>query len=311
MNACLAPQLRGQAFPLDWQGQVHSVFDHAVNIALCAAPCELPHQMDAAAPRLLTLLDSPRNMGERCLVVPAFALLRATPLMPGMPVRAEQGTLIAAHSTHAFSAYPVWKTTLVPEGMHVLHAPHLPLSCLADVMRIAGLTPHPAPWGHTLYQRMARWVAEEDLATQCAGLTALVGAGPGLTPAGDDMLVGWLCGRQIAYALGDHGLCRQVSRNLDSRDKVIRRELRGLLHTKPALSTDISRAFLEDALRGCFSRPLARLGRIVLATSQRHVSPTLQLKVLHQAVNVAARFGASSGRDGAYGLLLALTSDLF
>ena len=106
-------------------------------------------------------------------------------------------------------------------------------------------------------------------------LARVVGAGPGLTPAGDDFLVGLCC------AL--HGL---------------RHPLLGLVNkVLPALlssTTLVSQTLLCDSLDGSFQLPLVRLRQALMS----NVGPSQLRAALHQAMNI----GASSGCDGAWGL---------
>jgi hypothetical protein len=106
----------------------------------------------------------------------------------------------------------------------------------------------------------------------------LIGLGPGLTPAGDDALIGWLAGIEL---LGTDRrrelLCQAV------RERVTR-------------TTDVSRAHLEDALAGEFSEPLARFANALLR------SPAEAPRALADLAAV----GATSGLDAAAGLFAAL-----
>jgi hypothetical protein len=106
----------------------------------------------------------------------------------------------------------------------------------------------------------------------------LVGLGPGLTPAGDDALIGWLAGTAL---LGP-----------DRRSEVLCQAVRARL----ARTTDVSGAHLEDALAAAFSEPLAQFANALvrdLAEAQR-------------ALADLAAVGATSGLDAAAGLLAAV-----
>jgi hypothetical protein len=106
----------------------------------------------------------------------------------------------------------------------------------------------------------------------------LVGLGAGLTPAGDDALIGWLAGIAL---LGT-----------DGRSDVLRQAL----HSRLARTTDVSRAHLEDALAGEFSEPLARFADALTR------SPADAQRALAELAAV----GATSGLDAAAGLLAAV-----
>jgi len=106
----------------------------------------------------------------------------------------------------------------------------------------------------------------------------LVGLGPGLTPAGDDALIGWLAGVALLGA--------------DRRCAVLRQAV----YARLGRTTDVSRAHLEDALAGEFSEPLAQFANALART------PAEAQRAL---ANLAA-VGATSGSDAAAGLLAAV-----
>ncbi len=113
---------------------------------------------------------------------------------------------------------------------------------------------------------------------------ALVGLGQGLTPSGDDVLVGclaWLVRHPDTRA------CRDV--------------LADALRPCLAATTSVSRHYLLEALAGRFSEPL-----VLLADAIDALNPTLSVE---RAAKAALAIGASSGADGIAGLLVAARSD--
>ncbi|HXV07544.1 MAG TPA: DUF2877 domain-containing protein, partial [Burkholderiales bacterium] len=106
----------------------------------------------------------------------------------------------------------------------------------------------------------------------------LVGLGPGLTPAGDDALIGWLAGTAL---LGP-----------DRRSELLCQAVRARL----ARTTDVSRAHLEDALAGAFSEPLAQFANALVRGPGE----------AQRALADLAAVGATSGLDAAAGLLAAV-----
>lgn len=104
-------------------------------------------------------------------------------------------------------------------------------------------------------------------------LGRLVGRGPGLTPAGDDVIVGYLAGRlSVRPAPFD-------------------------LLIEPYATNDISRAALDEAMRGYFGAPLLDLLRAVRAG---------ETKAIGKALRDVVAVGATSGAAGAFGLLIGL-----
>jgi hypothetical protein len=113
----------------------------------------------------------------------------------------------------------------------------------------------------------------------CDAAARLVGLGPGLTPAGDDFLCGFLA---AAYS---RCVARPApSRRLASFAEAMRPLLGG--------TTDISAAFLRSALAGRFSRPLAALAEACADAPDGD---------LDSAILRLAEVGHSSGLDAATG----------
>jgi hypothetical protein len=124
---------------------------------------------------------------------------------------------------------------------------------------------------------------DHDAAT--AAVTGLLGAGPGLTPSGDDMLAGFLAG---AAAFGV--------------DAAALREATALL--APARTTALSAALLWHAARGECIDELAGLAAVL--TSQRRCGAEHAARAVSRLLSV----GHTSGAALALGLLIAAESAL-
>lgn len=109
-----------------------------------------------------------------------------------------------------------------------------------------------------------------------AALTRLIGRGPGLTPAGDDFVVGFLAGH-LAVQSGPLVL------NIDNR-----------------ATNDISYAALLQAERGYFSAPLLAV-----------IDPIRQnqIDLIEPAIMENLAIGETSGTAGAFGVLIALLAN--
>jgi hypothetical protein len=117
-------------------------------------------------------------------------------------------------------------------------------------------------------------------------IRALIGCGPGLTPAGDDLIVGLLAG--LWSTRGD--------------DPARRRFLEGLavIVTATAEATgEISRAYLQHATRGSVAEPLATLAA--------RIAEGASAAAIERASTAALCVGHTSGGDAVLGLLLGLT----
>jgi hypothetical protein len=123
-----------------------------------------------------------------------------------------------------------------------------------------------------------------DCDAASALLARLVGLGPGLTPAGDDFIVGWLAGLTLeAGASAGFAFLRAMrARVAQLRDK----------------TGSVSRQHLDDACALAFSE---RLSELCVAIARDAPAPMLASRL---AVQLAV--GATSGADAAAGLMVAL-----
>lgn len=123
---------------------------------------------------------------------------------------------------------------------------------------------------------------------------ALVGFGPGTTPAGDDWLAGYLCAADLASGRGPG------SAEAGLRDEIGRR----LGRTAAA-----GRSLLAGALEGVPPRYLCAVAEALAAPYADRLGPArgeAPEDALLDAVRAAVAHGASSGRDALDGFLSAL-----
>jgi hypothetical protein len=120
-----------------------------------------------------------------------------------------------------------------------------------------------------------------------AAIDRLIGLGPGLTPAGDDVIVGFLAG--LWSAAGDRPERLAFLASLGAA--VLR---------AAAATNEISRAFLRHAAGGSVAEPLVLLARRIGEAASPH-------EVERAAVS-ALVVGHTSGADGTLGLLLGLAA---
>jgi hypothetical protein len=121
--------------------------------------------------------------------------------------------------------------------------------------------------------------------TDVSPVRALIGLGSGLTPSGDDLLVGYLAGLWSA----SKGRSNRLTFLSTLGEAVIRLSER---------TNDISRTYLYHAAHGQVSSRLVNLADAICAGSDpQHVQDRL---------NAAAQAGHTSGMDAATGLLVGL-----
>ena len=123
--------------------------------------------------------------------------------------------------------------------------------------------------------------------TDITAVRALIGLGPGLTPSGDDLLVGYMAG--LWSTVRDRNERVQFISDLGKR--IIRLS---------RMTDDISRTYLHHAVRGQVSSRLANLAE---AISYGEDSERL-LDIAETAMSV----GHTSGMDTVTGLLVGLTA---
>jgi hypothetical protein len=123
--------------------------------------------------------------------------------------------------------------------------------------------------------------------TDTSAVEALIGLGPGLTPSGDDLLIGYLAGLWCAARAKSEPV--QFISSLG--ETIIH------LSTK---TNDISRTYLYHATRGQVSSRLANLAAAIC----RGENPEHLLEIAEAAMQV----GHTSGMDAVTGLLIGLTA---
>jgi len=163
-------------------------------------------------------------------------------------------------------------------------APRCGSSFLAAVLDQAAGDPALARRVAAILPRLAHAARMHDGETALDLVARLIGLGPGLTPAGDDFVVGWLAGLALSAARPAQAAF-----------------LRSLCAGIPPLAsatTGVSRQHLEDACALEFSE---RLADLCLAIAAGAGSP-----LFARRVDTQLQVGATSGADAAAGLVFAL-----
>ena len=137
---------------------------------------------------------------------------------------------------------------------------------------------------HSLGLLKKSWKGCNSLATIQQAVRGLIGIGPGSTPSGDDVLVGYLGGLELLAPM-------------NSRVRRLYTEYRKVLTDSIQFTSPISRAHLEWAIQGFFSETLLELLESLKQPSMKKIEPCLS-RVIKQ--------GASSGTDTILGLVSAL-----
>jgi len=262
--------------------RVHSAFDRSLNLVLEApAPAWLPLGM-------ITLAHEGVGNLPNGILVRGEAALRGLALMGGRALL-DHGRLMLDGARIDLSGAPAWDPSLdrvCARGRSAGWKGRW-ASAWHALTRAVGEAPASPLWGMAAERvdRLADALERRALGEAVDAARQLVGLGPGLTPSGDDLLVGVLvamhCGR--ASAGPDDGFVSAFGAEIRAMSR----------HT-----TDVSRVFLEWAAHG---RATQRLRDVVEAV----VMPQGEGR-LGGALDAALRVGSTSGADGLLGLLMGL-----
>jgi hypothetical protein len=250
-----------------FQGTVHSVFATACNLAVGG--------------RLITVHDASSAHTPTSIRVAAESAVRWSPLVrAGDGVRCREGFLAVGADVFDLRHLAVWR----PRPLATLAAPGVLAPLLDELHRLGeedgGQHGTVRALAVELYQALTTAPGTLDRL-----IGRLIGLGPGLTPAGDDVLVGLLAALQQTGT--DPGALATL------RAGVVQRVHR---------TTDISAHHLRLAAGGHFSEPISELLDALLGVASRGAVAARVGQVL--------RVGASSGADALLGVRVGLATHL-
>ena len=284
-----------------FSGFIHSIFHQACNVSL-------------ESNALLTLVSSEKgnlSQGIRLGTPPQFTFLNQ--LRVGQSVACRGGILRISGSELSVDlrTASLWHIDL--KGLRVdLHQRDtaqawavawlelgkyrrgIGISAMIAAMPLTRQNPVTSPRVKTLVERAVQTVPTLIDATRTfqvdGAITAirpLIGLGSGLTPSGDDFIVGYLAGLW-STAGSDPSRLRFMS------------SLGAWLSQAAAGTNAISCTYIKSAVNGNVSEPIATLAqRVGLAKSMDSV---------RKAARIALQVGHTSGTDGVLGLLLGCTA---
>jgi hypothetical protein len=255
-------------------GKVHSVFAHACNIELASGQLlGLVAREIGAVPRGFQLatpdgFSFPDHVAVGAAVSSRAGLLRiedsalSIDLRPAVPWRSDLAKYpIACDRADVATAWRAAWIALVTHG---------------------GAVPLQRQVGDAIKSLLDAAVSSR--ADRAAGaVSRLIGLGDGLTPAGDDFLIGFVAGLAALPT--------------DREREAFRAALAAAIAGAVGQTGAISRLYLEAALAGEVSEPLAALAAAIGRGYARGTA---------RAAAMALAVGASSGAAASYGLLLAV-----
>ena len=219
----------------------------------------------------LVTLHGPGDLGAPfAAAVPAGIAAR---LQPGALVERRDGALNIGGLTLSVGGAEVVDAAMPRAGARISAG-----ALLAAAARTGRSSAIRAGLGHEACAAVAEGLALDDPALLLRGARGLIGLGPGLTPAGDDCLVGVLA---MMHRARPAGLVAAPG---------VRTGMAALLTRTTAVAAE----FLRHAIQGLFAEPL-----LALATADTEDGA-------HAAARRLCRRGATSGADTLAGIALAL-----
>ncbi|MDR7418833.1 MAG: DUF2877 domain-containing protein [Armatimonadota bacterium] len=246
--------------------------------------------------RVVAVASGPGARGPLAIVVRDLAALQ--PVAAGAPVRIVNGALELGHGEVVLAAAPLWDPALpVLPGAARTYAPAMRtvIATLSEYAPAASLAPLLHPTGEQAGRAHGHLLARcrASLSTIAGALyggdgperiaeavTAVAGLGSGLTPSGDDLLMGILHALTVWPDLAAH-TARAALR-------------RATVETAGPRTTRISAAYLEAAAGGLATEPWHDLA-CALTRGSAHD------RLRAAAIGVLA-LGETSGADGLTGL---------
>ena len=261
----------GMLVPDNAVGRVHSVFEHACNVALHDG-------------RWLSLLDNTSANAPLAIRLNLAGGLR--PLFhPGEPFSIKAGVWRTSRCRGDIAGLPVCAPVpaMAPLPIPLIQANLDRVDAELAAWQASHSGDPPAADLRALVGAMGGAIAQRN--RRALGVVAhkLVGNGRGLTPSGDDILTGCLAALWRLSCL---------DRSVQPLLSACCATLNGLLHR----TTEVSRHYLGLAIRNLFVQPLDELRQCCLSRpDETH---------LRGACQRALRIGSSSGFDGVTGLLV-------
>jgi Protein of unknown function (DUF2877) len=270
-----APRIR-------FNGVIHSVFDQACNIRVD----------DGRLLALLTpgLANVPH--GARIAAQAGFGFARHVTV--GAPVGCRADVLRMAGLSIDLGTAKPWQAELAGAAVD-LRMPQVAQAWwtawrMLRQRRVRRGAEQLALLSRTLHRRglcLARAARQLRVDQARRAIEGLIGCGPGLTPSGDDVIVGFLAG--LWSAAGD-----------DPAQCAFRCALCDAVAAAAVRTGDISRVYLAHAARGRFAEPLSTLAA--------RIGDGASVGEIERLTAAALRVGHSSGGDGVLGLLLGLAA---
>jgi hypothetical protein len=293
---CLDAITLGYAVPLKrFNASVHSIFQSAVNFKLdngrdlltmvASSETDLPQGIRVDTPQGFTFENLQIN--EQAICRDGILRFGKSPLVIDLRKAVSWECNLLAFNLDTISSMVCSAWRFVWRALN-------DRQLLSGTEIVAADLLHPQDrQGSVMFHRLADGIAGLLRATASYDLlvttvaSALIGLGPGLTPTGDDLLVGYMAGLW----------CRTGE---DIKRKKYISNLGKTLIELSFKTTDISRSYLYHSALGQVSRSLADLAEAICKG--------MDSNQLYERANTAMHVGHTSGMDAVTGLLLGLAA---
>jgi hypothetical protein len=291
----------GHTVPLEnWVGRVHSVFRRACNLSLASGALvtllarelgDIPQGIRLETWPGFTFAGVRLRAGQEVVCRAGVIRVKGTPLhidLRSARVWRDDMAAIQVNMADpwAQTAWGIaWQELLArrpPGGLATL------VAWFNTVPSHPASPPHTSPLARRAYPAMRALLSATrrlELEAAAPAVGSLLGLGPGLTPSGDDFLVGFVAG--LWSTTGQ-----------ETRRRAFVSGLGTLLAGGAQRTTDVSASYLEHAAEGRVS--------IVLVSLVRALGRECQAQRVRQSTQNALHVGSTSGADGVMGLLIGL-----
>lgn len=264
---------------LGWFG-LHSVFEHSLNLVYSPEAGKVQPE----TPILLTLTHQGADLQPYLIVLRDADFFMCKDLMlqhmkmGSMDVGSIRNTSAALTSSFLHISLPENKQwhakNLIPQTFSETQQ-----ILVADFLRNQIAQIQPAIWHHA-YQQIVKLFHRYQAANDVCALEAMLGMGIGLTPSGDDFLMGFFAALHANHKVKEVDLMQY------------------LVGKSHQATTVISQHFLQNAMEGYFSQALIEFNQLDQSTNAEQFLQKL-MKMVQK--------GATSGLDTALGYFSGIT----
>ncbi len=282
-----------------FNGFVHSVFHHACNITindqslitlLSSSLHNAPHGLRLDTPSDFTFedyLELGQPVGCRANILRFCGSPLSIDLRSARPWRSDLLALrIELEEPSTFRAWRgAWEKLRCQRRNHGLTAILTKGSILEENQLPSSGTKMLVQTAKKCVPNLLYATGNKQVDKAASALKPLIGLGPGLTPSGDDFIVGYLAGLWSTA-----GVERSRRSFLSSIGNWLANSLNG--------TNEISCTYIRYAIEGEVSEPLAVLAR--------RIAQGENMNDIKESIEAALQVGSTSGTDGVLGLLLGI-----